>query len=390
MDRATGTTDPGGGTRMTDRLLGVRRCLAAAPADLLLERLGTELARTYGTTETELLQVDYRLAALVPLSGAEPVIGAGTPAWRCFDHQSEVVQGGALHVPVTMRGDRLGVLRLAPVPDDPERRGELAEVATTLAHELVAVRPGTDRYAVGARTRRLTLAAEMQWELLPGRSRIRPSFSLAGQLEPAYAVRGDSFDWADDGQRVWLSTVNGMGEGVTASMLTCLGTNALRNARRAGLELADQASLADQAIYSYHQGIQHLSALLLELDLQTGVVTAVDAGSPRLLVLRGSEVIEQPLDDQFPLGMFDGTLYQSQRFELSVGDRLFVVSDGVPEAASQTARYGETALHRSVRRTRSMAPLEAVRSLLGDLRAFVGSDLVDDAVVVCLDWTGRV
>ncbi|MFY1672913.1 PP2C family protein-serine/threonine phosphatase [Plantactinospora sp. WMMB334] len=373
---------------MTDRLSDIRRRLAEAPADLVVECLATELARAYGTVETELLQVDYRLAALVPLHGGDPVTGAGTAAWRCFDHQAPALQDGILHLPVTMRGERLGVLRLAPAPEDPRRRDELAEAADALAHELIVVRPGTDKYAVGARTRRLTLAAEMQWELLPGRSRIRPAFSLAGQLEPAYAVRGDSFDWADDDQRLWLSTVNGMGEGVTASMLTCLGTNALRNARRAGLELADQAALADQAIYAYHQGIQHLSALLLELDLRTGVVTAVDAGSPRLLVLRDGEVIEQPLDDQFPLGMFDGTIYQSQSFPLSVGDRLFVVSDGVFDATSRTARYGDTALHRSVRRTRSMAPLEAVRSLLGDLRAFVGSDLVDDAVVVCLEWRG--
>ena len=35
-----------------------------------------------------------------------------------------------------------------------------------------------------------------------------------------------------------------------------------------------------------------------------------------------------------------------------------------------------------------MAPMQAVRSILGDLRAFVGTDLVDDAVVVCLDWSG--
>lgn len=373
---------------MTDRLTGIRRILADAPADLVVERFGDELARAYGTAQAELLQVDYRLSALIPLHGGDPVMAAGSPAWRCFDHQSEVFQDGVLHLPVTMRGDRLGVLRLAPAPEDPHRRDELAEAATALAHELITVRPGTDKYAVGARTRRLTLAAEMQWELLPGRSRVRPSFSLAGQLEPAYAVRGDSFDWADDGHRLWLSTVNGMGEGVTASMLTCLGTNALRNARRAGLELADQAALADQAIYAYHQGIQHLSALLLELDLHTGGVTAVDAGSPRLLVLREGEVIEQLLEDQFPLGMFDGTIYQSQNFTLSVGDRLFVVSDGVSEAASRIARYGDTALHRSVRRTGSMAPLEAVRSLIGDLRAFVGSDLVDDAVVVCLDFTG--
>ncbi|AVT31569.1 MULTISPECIES: PP2C family protein-serine/threonine phosphatase [unclassified Plantactinospora] len=373
---------------MTGRLAEIRRTLAEAPADLVIERLGAELNRAYGTTETELLQVDYRLAALVPLHGGDPVVGAATPAWRCFDHQTPVLENGTLHLPVTMRGDRLGVLRLTPAPEDPQRHDELAQVATGLAHELVTVRPGTDKYVVGARTRRLTLAAEMQWELLPGRSRIRPSFSLAGQLEPAYAVRGDSFDWADDGQRLWLSTMNGMGEGVSASMLTCLGTNALRNARRAGLELADQAALADQAIYAYHQGIQHLSALLLELDLRTGAVTAVDAGSPRLLVLREGEVLDQPLDDQFPLGMFDGTIYQSQRFQLTPGDRLFVVSDGVLDATSRSGRYGDTALYRSVRRTRSMAPLEAVRSLLGDLRAYVGSDLVDDAVVVCLDWYG--
>ncbi|MFY1687553.1 PP2C family protein-serine/threonine phosphatase [Plantactinospora sp. WMMB782] len=373
---------------MTDRLVDIRRTLAEAPADLVLERLGTELANCYGTTETELLQVDYRLAALVPLHGGDPVVGAGSPAWQCFDHQSEVLQDEVLYLPVTVRGERIGVLRLSPAPEEPDRREELAQAATALAHELVAVRAGTDKYAVGARTRRLTLAAEMQWELLPGRSRIRPSFSLAGQLEPAYAVRGDSFDWADDSRRLWLCTVNGMGDGVSASMLTCLGTNALRNARRAGLELADQAALADQAIYAYHQGIQHLSALLLELDLHTGTVEAVDAGSPRLLVLREGEVVEQPLDDQFPLGMFDGTIYQSQHFQLSRGDRLFVVSDGVLDATSRTARYGETALHRAVRRTRSMAPLEAVRSLLGDVRAFVGSDLVDDAVVVCLDWHG--
>ncbi|MEO3821870.1 PP2C family protein-serine/threonine phosphatase [Plantactinospora sp. B24E8] len=373
---------------MSDRLTGIRRCLANAPADLVVEHLADELAKEYAVVETTLLQVDYRLSALLPLTGGDPVRGAGTPGWRCFDHQSEVVQDGTLYLPVTVRGERIGVLRLSPGPADPDRRAELAEAAGALAHELVAVRAGTDRYAAGARARQLTLAAEMQWELLPGRSRIRPSFSLAGQLEPAYAVRGDSFDWADDTRRLWLSTVNGMGEGVGAAMLTCLGTNALRNARRAGLELADQAALADQAIYSYHQGVQHLSALLLELDLATGQVTAVDAGSPRLLLVRDEEVHDEPLDDQFPLGMFDGTIYQSQRFDLLPGDRLLIVSDGVFNATSRSARYGETALHRSARRTRSLAPLEAVRSLLGDLRAFVGSDLVDDAVAVCLDWTG--
>ncbi|MDG4820412.1 PP2C family protein-serine/threonine phosphatase [Asanoa sp. WMMD1127] len=375
---------------MNERLVDVERALSQAEADALTERLGDELAKQYGVSDVELLLVDYRLSALLPLGGGEPVTRPGHPAWRSFDHQSEVLEGDVLFLPVTMRGDRLGVLRLAPVRgDDDEMRGELAHIADSLGHEIAAVRGSTDRYLVAARSRRLTLAAEMQWELLPGRSRHRSSFALGGQLEPAYAVRGDSFDWADDGHRLWMSAVNGSGEGIAAATLTSLATFALRNARRAGLALADQVALADQAVYARYRGEEHLAALLLEVDLDSGVVTAVDAGSPRLLLLRGDEVSDVELEAQLPMGMFDGTIYRPQTFELEVGDRLFVVSDGVYDSESETGgRYGETALTRFVRRSRHQAPLDAVRGLLGDVRAHVSTDLVDDAVAVCLDWTG--
>ncbi|OWV10759.1 protein phosphatase [Micromonospora wenchangensis] len=365
-----------------------RRVLTESPADLLLERLADELGRSYRITDVDLFQVDYRLSVLLPLGGGDPLTGPGHPAWRCYDHQQPVLADGAGWFPVGMRGERRGVLRLAPVPEDRTAVDELTRIATALGHELAAVTAGTDVYRASRRARRLTLAAEMQWELLPGRSRDRPSFRLAGQLEPAYAVRGDSFDWSDDGTRLWLSAINGTGEGVAASMLTALATHALRNARRGGLALADQVALADQAVYALHRGEQHLSALVMELDLATGVLTAVDAGSPRLVLLRDGEVSEQVLDKQFPLGMFEGTDYQHQSFELRRGDRLFVLSDGVIDATGQHVRYGETALDRFLRRTGPMTPMDAVRSLIGDLRAFVAGDLVDDAVVVCLDWTG--
>lgn len=369
---------------MHERLAAARRALAEAPAHLVVEHLADHLADAYGIAGVELYQVDYRLAALLPLAGGEALTRADGPAWRAFDEQAGVVDGDAHYLPVTMRGDRLGVLRLGSVTD---HSAEIAEIASMLAHELAAVRDSTDRYTVAARSHRLSLAAEMQWELLPGRSRVRRAFSLAGQLEPAYAVRGDSFDWADDADRVHLTTLNGMGEGVVAAALTSLATNALRNARRAGLDLEDQAALADQAVWAYHAGTQHVAALLLRLDLASGLVTAVDAGSPRLLILRDGEVVDQELVAQFPLGMFEGTLYHEQRFHLAPGDRLFVVSDGVLDAFSASTRYGDRQLTESVRATGSLAPLQAVRSLLADLRAFVGGDLVDDAVAVCLEWT---
>lgn len=367
-------------------MIAARRALTDAPADRIVECLAEVVARDYAV-DIELLLVDYRLAALLPLTGGPPVRNPGEPAWRSFDHQSEVRAGEVGYLPVTGRGERMGVLRCEPGPDSPDARGELAEIATLLAHELQAAAAGTDRYAAAARTTRLTLAAEMQWELLPGRSRVRPSFSLAGQLEPSYAVRGDSFDWAEQDGRLYLSVLNGHGEGTSAALLTSLATYALRNARRAGLPLADQASLADQAVFAQHRGDRYVETLLLELDLHSGELLAVDAGSPRMMLLRDREVLDQPLEAQFPLGMFESSDYAPQPLALRTGDRLFIVSDGVFDAATGTSRYGEAALHRFVRRTGSLAPLQAVRSLLGDLRAFVGGDLEDDAVAVCLDLT---
>ena len=374
---------------MSDRLPAIQRLLTTAPADTVPERLADGLAKEYAVTDVTLYLVDYRLSALLPLPGGEPVTHPGDPAWRSFDHQSEVTDGPALYLPVTIRGERLGVLRCAPAPADPDVRGELAEIATRLAHELEGALAGTDRYTVAARTRRLTLAAEMQWELLPGRSRIRPSFSLAGQLEPSYAVRGDSFDWAERGERLSVTVLNGMGDGVQAALLTALVTYALRNARRAGVGLADQAALADQAVFGLHLGTAHVAALLLELDLATGEVQVIDAGSPWMMLLRDGVVRAQDFDAQFPLGMFEGSEYTAQHVALAPGDRLMLVSDGVSDAVADEHRYGDARLFRFVRRTRSMAPLQAVRSLLGDLRSFVGdADLDDDAVVVCLDWSG--
>ena len=374
---------------MVDRLVTVQRLLIAAAADAVPEVLAESLAEPYGVTDVEVFLVDYRLAALLPLISGPPVTHPGDPAWRCFDHQSEVTAGHTVFLPVSIRGERVGVLRCAPAPEDPERRAELAQIATMAAHEMKAAATGTDRYTMAARARRLTLAAEMQWELLPGRCRIRPSFSLAGQLEPSYAVRGDSFDWAEHEGGLSLSVLNGMGDGVPASLLTALTTHALRNARRAGISLADQAALADQAVYAQHRGATHVEALLLDLDPRTGRLLMVDAGSPRMILVRDGAVQEQTLEAQFPLGMFESSEYTVQRLDLRPGDRLMVVSDGVFDATAGTGRYGEAAMNRFVRRTRAMEPLQAVRSLLGDLRTFLGdSDLEDDAVAVCLDWTG--
>ncbi|MFD0787430.1 serine/threonine-protein phosphatase, partial [Micromonospora azadirachtae] len=116
-----------------------REALIVAPAHRLVDAVADVLAERYGVTATELFQVDYRLAVLLPLGEGTGITAPGHPAWRCFDHQEPVLDGTTGYFPVTMRGEQRGVLRLAPVSDEPAVRDELAGIATTLAHELAAV-----------------------------------------------------------------------------------------------------------------------------------------------------------------------------------------------------------------------------------------------------------
>jgi serine phosphatase RsbU (regulator of sigma subunit) len=200
---------------------------------------------------------------------------------------------------------------------------------------------------------------------------------------------GDTFDWAVDPDRLCVSVINGMGEGVAAASLSTLATNAIRNARRAGLGIVDQAMLADAALYAHHKGASYVSVLLTEIDLPTGRMSVVDTGSPVLCLVRGDTMRDLQLDRHDPLGMFDGSRYAAQEFQLEPGDRLVLVSDGVHAAIAGGRRYGEHDLRRLIGRSRNMPPIDVVRTLVGELRTFVAGDLADDAAAVCLDWTGR-
>ncbi|MGW0904380.1 PP2C family protein-serine/threonine phosphatase [Streptomyces sp. NPDC002853] len=385
-----------------DRFAAVERALRNAAPHLLLDVVTGALREEYGAQRVELRLADYGLTTLqmveeVPYT-TEPVSIHDSPQGRAYGAQEPRVESrgegtATIHLPVTVRGDRMGVLTVTI----PETRFELAHlpeiqrVCEALGHEILVAERDTDLYLLARRTVRLTLAAEMQWQLLPGRSVSRPEFQLGAHLEPAYAIFGDNFDWSVSSQHLTLTVTNGMGEGMEAALLTNLVVSALRNARRAGLDLAGQASLADQAVYAQYRGELHASVLLLSFDLATGEVEVVDAGSPRMWRYRNRAVESVDVDAQLPLGMFEETVYVAERLRLEPGDRILVSSDGVYESVSKAGeRYGERALARSLSAHRLLPAAQVPQAVLRDLGEYRGAlPLEDDALVVCLDWFGR-
>lgn len=376
-------------TDYTDVERSIWRAHPARLVDAALQAIDAWL----GADGAEVLLIDYHQSHLVPFAngaGGRPVPVDGHPAGQAYAACRTVPDEDRVYLPLSVYGERLGVLAVRPAPDSEAKPDDLAGVADALARAIVVANTATDIYREVRRRKRLTVAAEMQWELLPGRTCRSDEFSMAGQLEPAYAVSGDNFDWSISRDSLTLSVTNGMGSGISAALLTQLAVSSLRNARRSGAGPAESAELASGIVYSQFGGDTHSSTLLLRITLATGEAEVVDAGSPRMLRIRRGQIEPVPFDEQMPLGMFSDTRYRAQRLTLLPGDRLMILSDGLYSARSPSGRvYGEVPLTTAIRRSRLQDPDEAVRFLISDLLLYhEGSDLADDAIAVCLDWNG--
>jgi serine phosphatase RsbU (regulator of sigma subunit) len=336
--------------------------------------------------------VDYRFTELRPAEGRSRRVYRveGSEPGRCLLSQQVLActgESGALFVPVTARGDRLGVLEvrapglagLAAAADG------LTEVATLLAHAVLVADQVTDAYRIARRERPLTLAAEMQWDALPGRSLDAGYARVAAQLEPAYTVVGDAYDWVADPSGLSGLLVDGAGYGTRAAGNAVFTISAVRNARRQGADLAAMAGAADEALRERHGGELFCSAVLFDLEPISGTVQLVVAGAG-VVVLAGRRSARRLLTTAQPaLGVGSGHRYVGESYPLRPGERLVVASDGLVDAQVDGVLFGD-GLENLVQGCRLLGAADLVRRVIDDLSGFhAGHPLQDDAVVMCLD-----
>ena len=384
---------------LTESSGGLLPILNDAMPHRLVAVLRDFLVKNGGAVDAGLLLADYELSELRRLSArpgddlVRPV--DGTPTGQCFAGQvvvSEVLDGGTrLLVPLSLRAERLGVLEVlfAEQPIDTELLDGLQEVALAVAYVLVACGSCSDVVEVARRAVPLSVAAEMQWNLQPLRAFEDGSFSIAGQLIPAYDVGGDCFDYNVDSRHLDLSSLDAMGHGVHASVLAGLATAVMRNARRAGCGPAEQVAAADRQLIEHFGGAQFVTALAMRLDVSTGRLDVVNAGHPSPWLVRDGRASAFELNPQLPAGMFETTDYLTQQVHLEAGDRLVLVTDGLLEAGAPGPEFGEQQLAGLLLATAHLSPHQCVAEVLRTVRTFAPT-MHDDATVVCLDWRGPV
>ena len=290
--------------------------------------------------------------------------------------------------PVTERGEVIGLLELT-LPDRPESASldEIARLAHLLAFVVIANRRHTDLYEWGQRTRPLSLSAEIQHQLLPGPQTCEAgSFTLAGWLEPASNIAGDTFDFSLERDLLHLSLTDAMGHGVAAALAATLCVASLRNARSEGASLLEQVTRTNQALLEHaaKSGLEDfVTGLIGRVDLRAGSLELVNAGHVVPYLTRGEELIGLDLYVDIPLGLFGDTAYRSSRVDLEPGDRLVLLTDGMLERNAV-----DVDLPRAIMETKSLHPREAVRAMADRVLEATGDALSDDATVLCLDWHG--
>jgi serine phosphatase RsbU (regulator of sigma subunit) len=363
----------------------------ASPADVVLA-VGRHVRSLLPGATVTFWVADYSGYLLERLDHARPresIDIATSAAGQTLRTQSSAVdvQGQVVrvHVPVTVRGEAVGVLEvcLRDKPSDDELR-HLGELAHAFGYLVAGTRRHTDLFEWGQRSRDLNVAAEIQRRLLPAFTCESWPITLAGWVEPAFEAGGDTFDYTVDDASTTITLTDAMGHGIAAALVATLTLGVLRNQRRKSASMADQVAAANKVLYERSRDDEYVTGVFVEVPSHGGPATVVSAGHPEPWRVRDGRAERLAVAQAIPMGMFADSAYEARALDLRPLDRLVLVSDGVVD----TLESSTTTMTELLSEGADLHPREVVQLLTSTVVSMQRGTPRDDATAVCIDWHG--
>ena len=250
----------------------------------------------------------------------------------------------------------------------------------------------------------LEAAAAIQRSLLPEALPQVPGIDFAWTFDPCHELAGDSLDvFPIDDDHLALYMLDVVGHGVPAALLSVTLAQVLSFSRRRA-SLAGSGSFADRRLVASpkaaverlnqlfpmnQESRQYFTLLYGVLHLPTRRLRYVTAGHPAPVLLPADGPARHLGAGGFPVGLAKQPDYKERTADLAPGDRLFVYTDGLLEAADEEDReFGAARLGEEVQRGRDLPLAAGVQALEAAAKTWAGGSLHDDLSILALEITG--
>ena len=236
----------------------------------------------------------------------------------------------------------------------------------------------------------LEYAKQIQLSALPTNFPQGEDYNIYAQMIAAKEVGGDFYDFYKlNDTTVAILAADVSGKGIPAAMFMMTAKTIIKDLAESGMAVNDIFTKANEKLCENNESGMFVTAWMGILDLSTGNMQFANAGhNPPLLKRKNGDFEYLKTRAGFVLAGMDGVRYRVGELTLSHGDRLFLYTDGVPEATNtENKLYGEDRLLEFMNRNSNVEAVELLPLLKANIDEFVGeAPQFDDITMLMFDY----
>ena len=239
----------------------------------------------------------------------------------------------------------------------------------------------------------MEMAKEIQESTLPKNfSFPHHEFELYASMNPARLVGGDFYDFFFVSRyKLAMVIADVSGKGFPAALFMMRGKTQIQNLAKAGLSPAEIMFQANNSLCEGNDAEMFITAWIGILDLRNGMMSCANAGHEYPVLMRAGKDYELFKDKHgMVLGGLENVKFKEYELQLFVGDRLFVYTDGIPEAINEEMdQFGTERLVKTLNTLKEKTEQETLTSVLDEIYRFAGkAEQFDDITMLGFNYQG--
>ena len=236
----------------------------------------------------------------------------------------------------------------------------------------------------------LEYAKQIQLSALPTNFPQNEDFEIYAQMIAAKEVGGDFYDFYKlNDTTVAFLAADVSGKGIPAAMFMMTAKTIIKDLAESGMAVNDIFTKANEKLCENNESGMFVTAWMGVLDLTTGKMQFANAGhNPPLLKRATGDFEYLKTRAGFVLAGMEGIRYRIGELTLYPGDRIFLYTDGVPEATNiENKLYGEERLLTFANQNATVEATAFLPALKANIDEFVGeAPQFDDITMLMFDY----